>query len=162
MITLTGMLAACSTGVNVGRLMVEMPQGERSVVVQVPATNNPLSDAVAVGMIKTSGSPSASNMIEMLGADNINVGVAGGSQMFNKATALYSLNHAKKVGNNVSVYMTGDSESDKADLENAANAKILNYIISLTKIICSVQLAAPNIQIEHTAAYRDLRRRLSR
>lgn len=64
-------------------------------------------------------------MIEMLGADNINVGVAGGSQMFNKATALYSLNHAKKVGNNVSVYMTGDSESesDKADLENAANAK---------------------------------------
>ncbi|ENS9487791.1 hypothetical protein GPI81_001695, partial [Neisseria gonorrhoeae] len=116
MITLTGMLAACSTGVNVGRLMVEMPQGERSVVVQVPVTNNPLSDAVAVGMIKTSGSPSASNMIEMLGADNINVGVAGGSQMFNKATALYSLNHAKKVGNNVSVYMTGDSESDKADL----------------------------------------------
>lgn len=62
-------------------------------------------------------------MIEMLGADNINVGVAGGSQMFNKATALYSLNHAKKVGNNVSVYMTGDSESDKTDLENAANAK---------------------------------------
>ncbi|MCS0793436.1 hypothetical protein NU964_09360 [Neisseria gonorrhoeae] len=123
MITLTGMLAACSTSVNVGRLMVEMPQGERSVVVQVPVTNNPLSDAVAVGMIKTSGSPSASNMIEMLGADNINVGVAGGSQMFNKATALYSLNHAKKVGNNVSVYMTGDSESDKADLENAANAK---------------------------------------
>ncbi|EOF8958635.1 hypothetical protein ACSAVU_07540 [Neisseria gonorrhoeae] len=123
MITLTGMLAACSTGVNVGRLMVEMPQGERPVVVQVPATNNPLSDAVAVGMIKTSGSPSASNMIEMLGADNINVGVAGGSQMFNKATALYSLNHAKKVGNNVSVYMTGDSESDKADLENTANAK---------------------------------------
>lgn len=122
MITLTGMLAACSTGVNVYRLMVEMPQGERSVVVQV-TTNNPLSDAVAVGMIKTSGSPSASNMIEMLGADNINVGVAGGSQMFNKATALYSLNHAKKVGNNVSVYMTGDSESDNTDLENAANAK---------------------------------------
>ncbi|WP_118817690.1 hypothetical protein [Neisseria lactamica] len=123
MITLTGMLAACATGVNVGRLMVEMPQGERSVVVQVPATNNPLSDAMAVGMIKTSGSPSASNMIEMLGADNINVGVAGSSQMLNKVTALYSLNHAKKVGNNVSVYMMGDSESDKADLENAANAK---------------------------------------
>lgn len=76
--------------------MVEMPQGERSVVVQVPATNNPLSDAVAVGMIKTSGSPSASNMIEMLGADNINVGVAGGSQMFNKADRTLFLKPCKE------------------------------------------------------------------
>ena len=41
----------------------------------------------------------------------------------NKAVAMYGLNNAEKVGKNVSLYLVGDSQSDKVDLEKAAKAK---------------------------------------
>ena len=52
--------------------------------------------------------------------------------MINKVTALYALEHVTQVGKNVSVYMMGDSECDKADLEKAASRKNikLHYFIN--------------------------------
>jgi len=40
-----------------------------------------------------------------------------------RAVAMYGLNNAEKVGKNVSLYLVGDSQSDKVDLEKAAKAK---------------------------------------
>ena len=123
MIILTATLVACSSGIGIDDLAAKMPKNDRTFVVKIPAANNSVSNAMVVGMIKTSGSPSASNLIKVLAADNANIGIAGDSQMINKATALYALENAQKIGNNVSVYMMGDSESDKADLEKAASSK---------------------------------------
>lgn len=123
MIMLTATLVACSSGVGIDELATKMPKNDRTFVVKIPAANNSVSNAMVVGMIKTSGSPSASNLVKVLAADNANIGIAGDSQMINKATALYALENAQKIGNNVAVYMMGDSESDKADLEKAASAK---------------------------------------
>ena len=39
------------------------------------------------------------------------------------SVAMYGLNNAEKVGKDVSLYLVGDSESDKADLEKASKAK---------------------------------------
>ena len=52
--------------------------------------------------------------------------------MINKATALYAFEHVTQAGKNVGVYMMGDSESDKADLEKAASRKNikLHYFIN--------------------------------
>ena len=107
-------------------------KSDRTFVLQIPASSNPLSDSMVVGMIKTSGSPSTSSMVQALSIDNANIGVAGNSQMINKATALYALEHVTQVGKNVGVYMMGDSESDKADLEKAASRKNikLHYFIN--------------------------------
>ena len=55
--------------------------------------------------------------------DHLHIGIAGNSQSVNKAVAMYGLNNAEKVGKDVSLYLVGDSESDKADLEKAAKAK---------------------------------------
>ena len=132
MIALAAMLIACSSGINVNELMMKMPKSDRTLVLQIPASSNPLSDSMVVGMIKTSGSPSTSSMVQALSIDNANIGVAGNSQMINKATALYALEHVTQVGKNVGVYMMGDSESDKADLEKAASRKNikLHYFIN--------------------------------
>ena len=59
----------------------------------------------------------------LLATDNLHIGIAGNSQSVNKAVAMYGLNNAEKVGKDVSLYLVGDSESDKADLEKAAKAK---------------------------------------
>ena len=111
MIALSAMLIACSSGINVDELMMKMPKNDRTFVLQIPASSNPLSDSMVVGMIKTSGSPSTSSMVQALSIDNANIGVAGNSQMIN---------------------MMGDSESDKADLEKAASRKNikLHYFIN--------------------------------
>ena len=131
-IALAAMLVACSSGINVDELMMKMPKNDRTFVVQIPAASNAVSNTMIVGMIKTSGSPSASNIMQVLAMDNANVGVAGDSQIVNKATAVYALEHVTQVGKNVGVYMMGDSESDKADLEKAANRKNikLHYFIN--------------------------------
>ena len=131
-IALATVLVACSSGINVDELMMKMPKNDRTFVVQIPAASNTVSNTMIVGMIKTSGSPSASNIMQVLAMDNANVGVAGDSQIVNKATTLYALEHVTKVGKNVGVYMMGDSESDKADLEKAANRKNikLHYFIN--------------------------------
>lgn len=131
-IALAAVLVACSSGINVDELIMKMPKNDRTFVVQIPAASNTVSNTMIVGMIKTSGSPSASNIMQVLAMDNANVGVAGDSQIVNKATTLYALEHVTKVGKNVGVYMMGDSESDKADLEKAANRKNikLHYFIN--------------------------------
>ncbi|QPB41644.1 hypothetical protein [Rodentibacter haemolyticus] len=123
MILLSITLVACSSGIDIDELKVKMPKNEQNVIVQIPTASNPVSNAMVIGMVKMSGSPSASNIVKMLAVDNINIGVTGESQILNKATALYALEHVTKVGKNVSIYMMGDSESDKTDLEKVASSK---------------------------------------
>ncbi|MCQ9120272.1 hypothetical protein BKG95_08600 [Rodentibacter pneumotropicus] len=127
MIIFCAMLVACSSGVGVDELAAKMPNNDRTFVVRIPAASNSVSNAMVVGMIKTSGTPSASNLINVLSVDNANIGIAGNSQMINKATVLYALQNAQKIGNNIVLYMMGDSESDKADLEKAANSKNIKF-----------------------------------
>ena len=131
-ITLIAILAACSSGISVNQLTARMPKNDRTFVVEIPAADNAVSNAMVVGMVKTSGSPSASNIIQALSMDNANIGVAGNSQMINRATTIYALQNAQKIGRNVALYMMGDSESDKADLEKAANSKNiqLHYFVN--------------------------------
>lgn len=115
-------LFACSSGVSLDMLAAKMPKNGGSFMAVVPS-DDAIVNTMIVGMIKASGSPSANNIMESLALDNANVGVAGNSQMVNKATALYALENAPKIGTNVGLYMIGDSENDKADLERAAKAK---------------------------------------
>ncbi|WP_032107933.1 hypothetical protein [Necropsobacter massiliensis] len=126
-------LAACSSGVSLKDIQGKMPHDKQAFIVDIPAASNAVSNTMVVAMIKTSGSPSASNIIQVLGMDNVNIGVIGNSQMLNKATVLYALEQAPKIGSNVGLYMLGDSESDKAALEQAAKAKKVQLNYSLTR-----------------------------
>lgn len=126
MIALTGMLAARASGFNVGRLTVGMTQGGGFGISVTNGSSGAVQSQAPIILddVKPKNPESPVNLAAQPAAPipATNVGVAGSSQMLNKATTLYSLEHAKKVGNNISVY-DGDSESDKADLENAANTK---------------------------------------
>ncbi|OOF55511.1 hypothetical protein BKK56_06295 [Rodentibacter genomosp. 2] len=132
MIIFYAMLVACSPGVGIDELAAKMSNNDRTFVVRTPATSNSVSNAIAVRMIKTSGSPSASNLINVLSVDNANIGIAGNSQMINKATVFYALQNAQKIGNNIVLYMMGDSESDKADLEKATKSKNIKFYYFVT------------------------------
>ena len=46
---------------------------------------------------------------------------------------MYGLNNAEKVGKDVSLYLVGDSQSDKADLEKAAKAEKCRNALTLSK-----------------------------
>ena len=100
------LLFACSSGPSLDQLAAQMPKDNRSVMLQVPEAGNPVSNGMLVATIRTAGGTSGKRLISV-----------------NKAVAMYGLNNAEKVGKDVSLYLVGDSESDKADLEKAAKAK---------------------------------------
>lgn len=133
LIGLTTTLVACSSGVGMGSVIAKMPNDPnvRNLFTDIPATNNPLSNGMMIAMLKSSGSNAALEIINALGMNNINLGISGENQSVNTATMLYAFENVQKVGQNVSVYMMGDSASDKAELEQAAKAKgiKLHYIM---------------------------------
>ena len=47
---------------------------------------------------------------------------------------MYGLNNAEKVGKDVSLYLVGDSQSDKTDLEKVAKAKKCRNALHYAKI----------------------------
>ena len=76
-----------------------------------------------VQTITPAGVNSGTRLVSLLATDNLHIGIAGNSQSVNKAVVMYGLNNAEKVGKNESLYLVGDSQSDKVDLEKAAKAK---------------------------------------
>ena len=114
------LLFACSSGPSLDQLAAQMPKDNRSVMLQVPEAGNPVSNGMLVATIRTAGGTSGKRLVS---TDNLHIGIAGNSQSVNKAVAMYGLNNAEKVGKDVSLYLVGDSQSDKADLEKAAKAK---------------------------------------
>ena len=117
------LLFACSSGPSLDQLATQMPKDNRSVMLQVPEAGNPVSNGMLVATIRTAGGTSGKRLVSLLATDNLHIGIAGNSQSVNKAVAMHGLNNAEKVGKDVSLYLVGDSESDKADLEKAAKAK---------------------------------------
>ena len=103
------LLFACSSGPSLDQLAAQMPKDNRSVML--------------VATIRTAGGTSGKRLVSLLATNNLHIGIAGNSQSVNKAVAMYGLNNAEKVGKDVSLYLVGDSQSDKADLEKAAKAK---------------------------------------
>ena len=99
------LLFACSSGPSLDQLAAQMPKD------------------MLVATIRTAGGTSGKRLVSLLATDNLHIGIAGNSQSVNKAVAMYGLNNAEKVGKDVSLYLVGDSQSDKADLEKAAKAK---------------------------------------
>ena len=116
-------LFACSSGPSLDQLAAQMPKDNRSVMLQVPEAGNPVSNGMLVATIRTAGGTSGKRLVSLLATDNLHIGIAGNSQSVNKAVAMYGLNNAEKDGKNVSLYLVGDSQSDKVDLEKAAKAK---------------------------------------
>ena len=117
------LLFACSSGPSLDQLAAQMPKDNRSVMLQVPEAGNPVSNGMLVATIRTAGGTSGKRLVSLLATDNLHIGIAGNSQSVNKAVAMYGLDNAEKVGKDVSLYLVGDSQSDKADLEKAAKAK---------------------------------------
>ena len=132
------LLFACSSGPSLDQLATQMPKDNRSVMLQVPEAGNPVSNGMLVATIRTAGGTSGKRLVSLLATDNLHIGIAGNSQSVNKAVAMYGLNNAEKVGNDVSLYLVGDSQSDKADLEKAAKAK--NVEMRYKYIRCGVTL----------------------
>lgn len=120
LVVLSALLVACSSGVNMNELAGKMPTN--SVMIKVPSAGNVVSDGMLLGVIKVSGSNAAKGIIEALAVDNLNIGVFGESEAINKATLLYALNNAPKIGANTAIYFVG-SASNKADLEKVTAAK---------------------------------------
>lgn len=131
MILLTATLVACSSGVSVDELAGKMPASNRSVMLRIPDAGNPVSNGMILATLKVSGTTATKQLIGALAVDDLNIGVYGKSDSVNKATMIHAIEHADKIGKNTAIYFVGP-ESDKADLEKAANAKNikLHYFIS--------------------------------
>lgn len=125
------MLFACSSTPNTNYLLNQMPTGERSVILQVLDTGNPISNGIMLGMIKTSGGNGAKQLMSVLPNNDMHIGVYGRSAIITKAVTIYALEHTPSVGRNVSLYYLANDNADKVDLENTAKLKgvKLHYIL---------------------------------
>ncbi|STO55281.1 Uncharacterised protein [Canicola haemoglobinophilus] len=119
---LSVLLVACSSSVNVQDIAGRMPLNDKSIIFDVPSANNYASNMIYIGMLKTAGSAQADKLMELLSIDNISVGISGKNSLVSKALTVYSLEHIKTVGQNVSLYMIGPSE-DKVEMEKLASSK---------------------------------------
>ena len=104
-----------------------MPKDNRSVIISSSEAGNPVSNGMLVATIRTAGgkfSGKRDSCISFEATDNLHIELQENSQSVNKEAAMYGLNNAEKVGKDVSLYLVGDSQSDKTDLEKAAKAKM--------------------------------------
>lgn len=120
-------LIACSAPISPHDIGGKIPENEnKTIIFNVNSTENTGSNLIAVGILRSGLSNVTKQLSMLVSHDNLNIGISGKSQMLNKAATLYVIENVK-FGQNTKLFMTGESEQDKLDLEKATKAKNIPF-----------------------------------
>ncbi|MDP9500148.1 hypothetical protein ACNO7L_10835 [Bisgaard Taxon 45] len=120
-------LMACSSAISPHDIAGKIPKNaNRTIIFNVNAADNSVSNVILAGMLKTRSDGINKQLIDLVANDNLNVGISGKSQMLNKVAATYVIENGK-FGKNTKIFMVGDSEQDKQELEQSANTKNIPF-----------------------------------
>ncbi|HDR1021473.1 TPA: hypothetical protein QB352_000711 [Pasteurella multocida] len=120
-------LMACSSAITPHDIAGKIPKNaNKTIIFNVNAADNSVSNAILAGMLKTSSDGINKQLMDLVANDNLNVGISGKSQMLNKVSATYVMENGK-FGKNTKLFMVGDSEQDKKELEQSANTKNIPF-----------------------------------
>ncbi|MGC7590459.1 hypothetical protein ACPWUF_08250 [Bisgaard Taxon 46] len=120
-------LMACSSAISPHDIAGKIPKNaNRTIIFNVNSADNSVSNVILAGMLKTRSDGINKQLIDLVANDNLNVGISGKSQMLNKVAATYVIENGK-FGKNTKIFMVGDSEQDKQELEQSANTKNIPF-----------------------------------
>ncbi|GJH42430.1 hypothetical protein [Pasteurella canis] len=120
-------LMACSSAISPYDIARKIPKNtNKTIIFNVNAANNSASNLILAGMMKASSGGINKQLMDLVTNDNLNIGISGKSQMLNKVAATYVIENGK-FGKNTKIFMVGDSEQDKKELEQSANTKNIPF-----------------------------------
>lgn len=120
-------LIGCSAPISLHDIAGKIPENEnKTIIFNVNSTKDSAANLIAAGMIKSGLSNVTKQLSQLVANNNLNVGIAGESQMLNKAATLYVMKNSN-FGQNTKLFMAGDSVQDKSELEKMADSKNIPF-----------------------------------